>query len=210
MKNCLVIIGFALCLIGCRETERKIPKAGTTKKSFSPIVIPNFIVLSSDTALHLINGVWYYHHQLFSGTMKTFYSSGKLKAIQSFYQGKEESLLTTFYQTGNLDSKRYYHLGEKDSINSGWWENGNPRFEYHFKNGMYEGDFREWYATGKPMKHIVFQDGKEQSGKGWRENGKVYMSFVMRDGRLYGLVNPNLCYSLKNEKGEFRESIPKK
>ncbi len=210
MKNCLVIIGFALCLIGCRGTERKIPMTSILNNSFAHIVIPNFVLVTSDTSLHLINGVWYYHNQLFSGILKTFYSSGKIKIIQSFYRGKEEGLLTTFYETGNPDSKRYYHLGEKDSINSGWWPNLNPRFEYHFRNGMYEGDFKEWYVNGKPLKHIVFKEGKELRGKGWRENGKVYMSFEMRDGRLYGLVNPNLCYSLKNEKGEFRESTQKK
>ena len=210
MKNCLVIIGFAFCLIGCRETERKIPKVNTSIKSFSPIVIPNFIVLFSDTALHLINGDWYYRDQLFTGTMKTFFTSGTIKSIQNFYHGKEEGMLSTFYETGKPDTKRYYHLGEKDSTNSGWWQNGNPRFEYHFKNGIYEGDFKEWYANGKHLKHIVFHKGIEQSGKGWRENGKIYMSFVMRDGRLYGLVNPNLCYTLINERGEFRESIPKK
>lgn len=210
MKNCLVIIGFVLCLISCRENERRIPIIGKSRNAFSPIVIPNFQVRSSDSALHLINGVWYYHHQLFSGTMKSFYSSNKIKAIQRFYMGKEEGLLTTFYETGKLDSKRYYHLGEKDSINSGWWPNGTPRFEYRFRNGMYDGDFKEWYVSGKPLKHIVFQDGNEMRGKGWRENGKVYMSFEMRDGRLYGVVNPNLCYSLKNEKGEFRESTQKK
>lgn len=59
----------------------------------------------------------------------------------------------------------------------------------------------------KPLKYIVYQNGIAQTGKGWRENGKLYMSFVVRDGRLYGLINPNLCYSLKNERGEYVVSI---
>ena len=122
----------------------------------------------------------------------------------------EEGVLTSFYENGMKDSRRFYHNGEKDSINQGWWINGNPRFEYHFKNGVYEGDFKEWYASGKLMKHIIYHNGKEQNGKGWRENGKVYMSFVMRDGRLYGLINPNLCYSLKNERGEYVASTSSK
>jgi antitoxin component YwqK of YwqJK toxin-antitoxin module len=170
------------------------------------IVIPAVVVQSTDSALHLVNGEWYYAQKFFSGFIETYFPSGQLRSKQSFYNGKEEGLLATYYENGNKDTRRYYHAGEKDSINLGWWPNGNPGFEYHFRNGVYEGDFKEWYANGKPLKHLVYHNGKEQSGTGWRENGKVYMSFVVKDGRLYGLINPNLCYSLKNERGEFVKS----
>ena len=168
--------------------------------------IPDTTVQSIDTSLALQNGVWYYHQKPFTGFIETHYPSGSLKSRQSFYLGKDEGLMLSYYEDGSRDASRFYHNGEKDSINQGWWPNGNPRFEYHFRNGIYEGDFKEWYQSGKPLKHIVYHDGKEQSGKGWRENGKIYMSFVVREGRLYGLVNPNLCYSLKNEQGEFVKS----
>ena len=112
-------------------------------------------------------------------------------------------MVCNYYENGNKDTRRFYRNGEKDSINLGWWVNGNPRFEYHFNNGNYEGDFNEWYVSGRPLKNIIYHDGKEQSGKGGRENGKLKMNFVRKDGRLYGLINPNLCYSLKNERGEY-------
>lgn len=203
MKPCIFIACMIGCLCGCNNADHTgmhyaVPDTGHIHPAVTGIV-----VVSTDTALHLVNGTWYFHQQLFSGMMETCFPSGAEKARQSFYQGKEEGLVYTFYENGEKDSRRFYHNGEKDSINQGWWINGNPRFEYHFKNGVYEGDFKEWYVSGKPLKHIVFHNGKEQSGKGWRENGKVYMSFVTRDGRLYGLINPNLCYSLKNERGEY-------
>ncbi len=205
MKKYFFIIVIIFCLTGCDHITHQEIHATVSTGKIQP-VIPNVIVLSTDSALHLINGIWFYQQKFFSGTIKTYFPSGQLKAQQSFYNGKDEGLLTTYYENGNKDSRRFYHDGEKDSINEGWWINGNRRFEYHFHNGIYEGDFKEWYASGKPLKHIIYHDGKEQSGKGWRENGKVYMSFVTRDGRLYGLVNPNLCYSLKNERGEFVKS----
>ncbi len=205
MKNYLFIVSILFCLSSCDHFTKPANIAVAASKQR---VIPNIIIKSTDSALQLINGVWFYHHNTFSGTIQTYYPSGKLKAIQSFYNGKDEGILYTYYENGNKDAQRFYHNGEKDSINQGWWINGNPRFEYHFKDGVYEGDFKEWYVSGKPLKHIIYHDGKEQSGKGWRENGKVYMSFVTRDGRLYGLINPNLCYSLKNERGEFVKTMP--
>jgi len=173
----------------------------------APLKIPTISVSSTDSLLQLKNGVWYYGQHLFCGSINTYYSSGKLRSQLSVYNGKEEGMTNSFYENGNKEACRYYHAGEKDSVHRGWWLNGQPRFEYHFRKGEYDGDFKEWYASGKPYKHIIYASGKEQRGKGWRENGKLYMNFVMREGRLYGLMNPNLCYSLKNEKGEYINSL---
>jgi hypothetical protein len=205
MKTVL-IIGM-LILYGCREATLSTTAEPTNNPATNNAPLIANIVISTDTSLQLINGIWFYRHQPFIGTIQTYFDNGALKASQTFYHGKEEGLSITYYENGNKDAIRFYHNGEKDSVNSGWWINGNPRFEYHFKAGIYEGDFKEWYVNGKPAKHIVYHDGKEVSGKGWRINGKLYMSFVMRDGRLYGLINPNLCYSLKNERGEYVASV---
>jgi len=104
------------------------------------------------------------------------------------------------------ESKRYYHSGEKDSLHLGWWPDGNQRFEIHFSNGAYDGVYKEWYIDGKPSKEIIYKNGNDISGKAWRNNGKLYMNFFTREGRRYGLLNSQMCYSLKNEKGEFIRS----
>lgn len=204
MRKWIFIIAALFFVCACHNSNAH--SANGVSASGPSIIIPPIVVLSTDTDLHLVNGTLFYQQKKFSGTIKTFYSPGHLKARQNFYDGLEEGLSLTYYENGNKDSRRFYHDGEKDSVNQGWWINGNPRYEYHFKDGVYEGDFKEWYVNGKPLKLIIYHDGKEQSGIGWRENGKVYMSFVVKDGRLYGLINPNLCYSLKNERGEFVKS----
>ena len=201
MKKFITIL---FLVSACQSAKQDKPSVEEKKTAF--VSVPDRTVRFTDTALLLNNGVWFYQQKPFTGFIETYYASGGLKSRQSFYNGKDEGLAISYYEDGSKDASRFYHNGEKDSINQGWWPNGNPRFEYHFKNGVYEGDFKEWYQSGKPLKHIVYHEGKEQSGKGWRENGKVYMSFVVKDGRLYGLVNPNLCYSLKNERGEFVKS----
>ena len=202
----VLLIGM-LILYSCREATLSTTVVTTNSTAVNNTALMASIVKATDTSLQLINGIWFYRHQPLIGTIQTFFKNGLLKGTQTFYQGKEEGVSMTYYENGRKDAIRYYHKGEKDSVNSGWWMNGNLRFEYHFKNGMYEGDFKEWYINGQRAKHIVYHDGKEVSGKGWRINGKPYMSFVMRDGRLYGLINPNLCYSLKNERGEYVASV---
>lgn len=193
------VIIFLLVLISCRQTQPDTSPVVTEPRP----VIPAHRVRQDDTAVHLANGVWQYHAKPYSGQLVALYPSGKIKSILLLWQGKEEGLQTTYYEDGMMATARWYRGGEKDSVNQGWWPNGQQKFLYHFRKGEYEGSFEEWYVSGKPMKKILYYNGKEESGQGWRENGKPYMSFVVKEGRWYGLINPNLCYSLRNEKGDF-------
>lgn len=155
------------------------------------------------------NGICLRGKQAYTGVLVHSDSLGNLISKQQYYQGKEEGWSEWYYPNGSTNARRYFRKGEKDSVHLGWWPNGNLRFEYHFHQGQYEGWFREWYVSGKPLKAIWYEGGKEIRGTGWRENGKIYMSFEVRNGRLYGLVNPNLCYSLQKEKGVFVEAREK-
>lgn len=207
MSKVSIIVFSLILLAGCNG------QPGTTKnltKAQQQVKLLLITVLSSDSNLALINGQWFYRRTLFNGIIEKKDSAGRLITKQSIANGVEEGWQFAYYPGGRMESKRFYHLGEKDSLNMGWWPNGKPRYAYHFRNGVYEGDFDEWYQSGNPLKHIVYHNGKEQSGKGWRDNGKLYMSFVRRNGRLYGLINANLCYSLKNEQGEFIPSATEK
>lgn len=205
MRKYVFIVSLLYYSSGC-HTDKEA--AAVDAKQVAKHVVPAVLVNLSDTGLKLVNGTWLYHGQAFSGTIRKLYPSGAVQYSQDYYQGKEDGNYFSFYANGAKEASRYYRNGEKDSVHTGWWPDGKLRYEYHFRTGVYEGDFKEWYAGGQPLKHIIYHNGKEQSGKGWRENGKPYMSFIMKDGRLYGLINPNLCYSLSNGKGEFRQSVP--
>ena len=159
----------------------------------------SFAVLSSDTSLKLVNGVYFYQDNLFSGSLTSKHTNGNVHQLTNFINGKEAGWQNSYFENGSMSEKRYYTNGEKDSVHTGWWENGKLRFEYHFSKGNYEGDFKEWYESGNMLKHIHYVNGNDDWGKGWRENGKVYMNYAVKGGRRYGIINSNLCYSLKGE-----------
>ena len=159
-----------------------------------------FSITVSDTALHLINGELFYENQPFNGELKELWPNQKIKSLERYSNGKQQDLSETFYPNGDRESTRWYSKGEKDSVHMGWWENGNKKYEYHFSKGLYNGMFTEWYQSGKMIQQVMYANGKDLYGKGWRENGKLYMNFVMKDGRRYGMNNSNLCYGLKGEK----------
>ena len=155
---------------------------------------------ANDPNLLLVNGTWFYPKEKpLTGVIKDHYADGTLKFLYRLDHGKQQGFSETWHPDGKSESLRWYSKGEKDSVHTGWWLNGNKKFEYHFNNGNYHGLFTEWYQSGKIIQEIIYDNGKEVSGKGWRENGKLYMSFVVKNGRRYGLFNANLCYSLSKE-----------
>jgi hypothetical protein len=200
MKTVLSIILCSL-LFSC---GKGLPVAG---KEQAPLRVPAVFISSTDTALQWSNGVYYYRRLPFSGHLIEKYENNMVHADRSYYNGREEGWQFVYYPGGALSEKRYYHGGEKDSVHTGWWPGGQPRFEYHFSKGIYHGDFKEWYANGRPYQHIHYTRGMDDRGKGWRQNGKVYMSYITRNNRRYGLINANLCYTLTGENGEFTRSV---
>ncbi|MES2773360.1 MAG: hypothetical protein V4722_04205 [Bacteroidota bacterium] len=187
-----------ISIAGCTNDNKR-----SSKERISHPIIPSTTIHLPDTAFTVQNGVAMYNSKPYSGTVVEHYDSLRIKSSCQYFNGKQQGSENSFFPDGLKESTRFYTAGEKDSIHYGWWPNGKRRFEYHFNNGQYNGNFIEWYAGGELGRQIVYSKGLELSGKGWRENGKLYMSYVMKDGRRYGLVNAQLCYTLKNERGEY-------
>ncbi len=145
----------------------------------------------------------FYQDQRASGLVREYYSSGELHRISRYEDGLLHGLTRSWYPDGAKESERYYDRGEKEGLHIGWWPNGNKQFEYEFSKGMYHGTFKEWYETGKLLHVFEYNQGHEVSAIGWRENGRTYINFVVRNGKKYGLTNARLCYSLEDEKGVF-------
>jgi antitoxin component YwqK of YwqJK toxin-antitoxin module len=198
MKIWLIILG--CCLFSCQSNLHKNQEQQLIKE----VVIPAIVVNASDSSLHLKNGKWYFHDSLFSGTIQELYPfNQQIKSVQTFYKGKEEGWLKTFNPDGIKEMQRYFHDGDKDSVHTSWWHNGNKKLEIHFSKGNYNGLYQEWYENGQPFKYVVYETGNDMEGKAWRPNGKLYMNFINKNGRRYGLLNSQMCFSLKNENGEY-------
>ena len=179
---------------------------GCVHQKFDSIQAPVQIVESTDTSLHFSQGYWVRRNAVLTGLIISRYPDSSLQMTTPYVGGKEEGWKYSYYPGNILAEKRYFHQGEKDSVHYGWWPNKNKRFVYHFSKGTYNGDFTEWYERGNPYRHIHYTKGVEDWAKGWRENGKLYMNFIVKNGRKYGIENSNLCYTVKNGKGEFVKS----
>lgn len=199
MKNIFSVL-LIIFVCGCNHLQKHF---NLTANNISEKTISDHDVL-----LQFKNGFWFYKGNLFSGTINRYFESNAIRQRTHYLDGKEDGGQLTYYPGEVISEKRFYAAGEKDSVHTGWWPNGNKRFEYHFAKGIYNGDYKEWYESGKPLKHIHYSNGIDDWGKGWRETGKLYMNFAVKNGRRYGLNNSNLCYTVKNGNGEYVSSDP--
>jgi len=186
MMKMLIICLAAAVFFSCRQQAQQ--------------VVPKSTVRTGDVQLQMKNGILIYRGTVFNGKLVAYWRDSIYSSSQEYEQGRQEGSELSFYENGKRETERWFTKGEKDSVHRGWWANGKPRFEYHFKKGLYNGAFREWYESGGMLQEVMYENGNEVSGKGWRENGKPYMNFIVKDGRRYGLVNANLCFSQVAEK----------
>jgi len=164
--------------------------------------IPRDTILASDKELSLVNGVYQYKKQPFSGIVKEAYSNKKVKKQISVFNGMLHGRYKSYYEDGKPWEIRSYKNNLSTGKHYGYWAvSGHPHFEYNYFEEKMEGMQKKWYQSGKPFLFLNYADDKEDGlQQGWRENGKLYLNYVAKDGRRYGLQKAALCYTLRDEK----------
>ena len=70
----------------------------------------------------------------------------------------------------------------------------------NYEKGIKQGIEKEWYQSGVPSKIRQLVDGKEEGiQQAWLPNGKLYVNYEAKNGRIFGLRRANSCYTLKDE-----------
>ena len=198
-----LLLLFLFVLAGCNTKDKSIYALVSHEK----ITVIHRSLQAGDVHLFYKKGCCYYTDSLFSGIITEVYPNHNSKSLMRFTNGRQEGYTTTWYPDGKKETLRFYHNGEKEGVHYGWWDNGNLKFTYGFVHGNYDGEYREWYVDATLFKQIIYKNGSDEEGKGWRNNGKLFMNYIVRNKRRYGLLNAELCYALNKEKAEYLKSM---
>jgi antitoxin component YwqK of YwqJK toxin-antitoxin module len=75
-----------------------------------------------------------------------------------------------------------------------FWPNGHLRRAFDVRDDMREGEYRTFTIEGKPyeLKHFLHgrEDGLQQA---WDDRGQLYLNYVVKNGRRYGMINAKPC-----------------
>jgi len=106
--------------------------------------------------------VFYFTFQLNAqnGTIKTYYSSGKVESRISFVNEILEGTTYWYYENGNLKAEKNYSNGKLNGIMKTYYENGLVKDETHIDNGIMNGVNKSYYKNGGLKEVREYQDGQ--------------------------------------------------
>lgn len=95
---------------------------------------------------------------------------------------------------GHVVEDRTWVGRRAEGAQHGWWPNGKRRFEYTYHEGLMDGVAREWYPSGALFTEQQYVGGHEAGlQRMYWEDGRVRASYVIRNGRRYGLLGAKGC-----------------
>jgi antitoxin component YwqK of YwqJK toxin-antitoxin module len=106
-------------------------------------------------------------------------------------------LRRTMYADGAISTERRYANGREEGRHMGWWEDGAIRFVFEYHGGVMEGTAREWFRDGRLYRETHYRHGQEEGvQRMWWPDGTLRASYVVREGRRYGLLGAKGCVAV--------------
>ena len=98
------------------------------------------------------------------------------------------------WPNGAIAYERHYVGSREEGTAIGRWEDGSIRFAYHYEHGEMVGVARDWYRGGQLYRETNYVRGHEDGRQRmWWPDGSLRATYVVRDGRRYGLLGSKGC-----------------
>tara|TARA_B100001093_G_C26484156_1_gene866172 strand:- start:246 stop:719 length:474 start_codon:yes stop_codon:yes gene_type:complete len=100
------------------------------------------------------DGIMYFQNsdksfkKLYTGTIKDYYSNGKIKSEYSYKEGKENGLFIQWYENGKKKQEGTSYNGEWNGTIISWWENGQKSSEIVYKDDILINVKGRWDQDG--------------------------------------------------------------
>ena len=86
--------------------------------------------------------------KLYTGTIREYYSNGKIKSEYSYKEGKENGLFIQWYENGKKKQEGTSYNGEWNGTIISWWENGQKSSEVIYKDDFLINVKGRWDQDG--------------------------------------------------------------
>jgi antitoxin component YwqK of YwqJK toxin-antitoxin module len=158
------------------------------------------LVSSTDTSLHLKDGLLLYGNNLFSGTIYALYiNTTDTAEIKNYLLGKENGVWKKYFPNHEIKEIREFNDGKKVGKMIGFWGNKKPMLEYHFKEDEFDGTCKEWNYYGQLIREMNYIKGHEEGAqKMYYDNGKIRSNYIMKEGKRFGLLGTKNCVNVSD------------
>ncbi|TGL65780.1 toxin-antitoxin system YwqK family antitoxin [Leptospira sarikeiensis] len=158
------------------------------------------IRIASDDPFVSRNGrVVFYKGEKFHGLLESKFEELEIIRITSYKNGLPDGAEKEIHSNGKVLAEREFSEGKKVGTHLGWFVDGKKRFHNEYLDGQFHGSQWEWRNSGSLYSYSKFDHGKVIGKKMWRENGQIYMNFVIHQGRAYGMTGGKLCSQVRGD-----------
>ena len=184
-----VTLLFFLCLAGCTQKQ---PAQG----EFTTKIPPELFISSADTALHNINGTWFYKNQKANGYILEKRGSALIAKLP-IIDGKENGTANGWYESGEKRYERNFKNGDREGIHTIWYRNGQVAGVNRYIDDKLEGEQKTYFESGNRWQSLKYASGYEEGKqKTWNDSGRVINNFTVKNGKLYGVIGRYDCMSV--------------
>jgi len=121
-------------------------------------------------------------------------AGGRLLRTTPYVGGLREGTERAWYPDGAPAGQRTWRLGRREGAYVAWYPGGALRTTAHYRADVYEGQVRDWYPDGTLRQDARYVAGHEAGPQRlWARDGTLRASYVVRDGRRYGLLGTKPC-----------------
>ncbi len=141
----------------------------------------------------------FYNGQKFSGLIESKTAGIDVLRITPYRDGLIDGEEKDIHINGQVLAEREFEKGKKVGIHKGWFPNGNKRFQNEYLDSQFHGNQWEWRPSGGLYSFAKFDRGRVIGKKLWREDGQIYMNFVLNAGRPIGMTGGKLCNQVRGD-----------
>ena len=160
----------------------------------APAADPLRAVEATDPALRRDGDRVTFRGAPFTGQVVERYETGARRGSTAYLRGRRDGLAQGWYADGRLAWRGGFRRGREEGMHRAWWPDGRPRLVERFRDGRLEGTVREWFPGGRIYREVHYRAGQEAGRQRmWFADGTLRASYVVRDGRRYGLMGAKGC-----------------
>ncbi|WP_144962893.1 toxin-antitoxin system YwqK family antitoxin [Gillisia sp. Hel_I_86] len=175
------------------------------KQKADVLTISDFQIDKAELQLKPLEGKWYYAGKAFNGFAISYYPTGRLESRIGYFDGKKQGEAKLWYANGTLAKQSFYNENQLDGALNSYWPDGSQSAQSNYRNSVRHGVQKKWFASGQLARKTTYQDGQESGlQQAWLENGKIYVNYEAKHGRVFGMKRTNLCYQLKDENVQYQ------
>jgi hypothetical protein len=160
----------------------------------APAADPLPQVGAADPALRIDGSTVSWRGKPFTGRVVAHDPSGAARTSTPYLRGRRDGVARAWYADGRPAYERAFRDGREEGVHRAWWQNGRPWLAERFRDGRLEGTVREWFENGRLYREVRYHGGEEAGlQRMWYADGTLRASYVVRDGRRFGLMGAKGC-----------------